>query len=187
MSLDGYVAGPKGELDWFVKEGRLDSEFGDYARTLIKNVGAILMGRNTYEGFVSYWPTASAEAGDDPVIAERMNNLPKVVFSSTLKKVQWGKWGRIRLVKKNAAQVVARMKKEEGKDIIIYGSATLVSRLLKEGLIDELQILLQPIILGRGRPEFKDLNNRYSLRLEKSKVFMTGAVVLYYQPAVPER
>ena len=182
MSLDGYVAGPKGELDWFVKEGWLDEEFGDYVRSLIKKVGVILMGRNTYNEFVSYWPTATAEAGDDPVISERMNNLPKVVFSRTMTRAVWGKWGNIRLVRNNAAREVARMKKEKGKHIVIYGSATLVSELLKKELVDEIQILLQPIILGGGKPEFKELHRRYGLKLTKCKVFKTGAVVLHYKP-----
>jgi len=87
MSLDGFVSGPNGELDWFVHSGFMKgTEFGEYARSLISSVGTILLGRLTYEEFVSYWPTAK---DNDPVITERINNLPKFVFSRSLEKVAW--------------------------------------------------------------------------------------------------
>jgi len=182
MSLDGFVSGPKGELDWFVKEGfPMNTEFGEYCVELIKSVGTMLLGRRTYEEFVSYWPEAT---DNDPVLTERMNNVPKVVFSRTLKKVSWGKWGKIRLVRGNAPAEVARLKKEPGKDLVIYGSATLVSALMKAGLIDEYQIFLQPVVLGAGRPEFKGLKDRYELELIKAKQFKSGAVALFYKPAM---
>lgn len=181
MSLDGFVSGPNGELDWFVKKGfPMNTEFGEYARELLQNVGTILMGGRTYEEFVSYWPEAT---DNDPVITERMNNVPKVVFSRTLTMVSWGKWGNIRLVRENAPEEVAKLKQEPGKDLVIYGSATLVSSLMKADLIDEYQIFLQPIVLGKGRPEFKDLNDRYELELMEAKQFKSGAVALFYKPA----
>jgi dihydrofolate reductase len=181
MSLDGFVSGPNGELDWFVKEGfPMNTEFGEYCRELIKSVGTILLGRRTYEEFVSYWPDAT---DNEPVLTERMNNVPKVVFSRTLTAVSWGKWGNIRLVRENASEEVAKLKQEPGKDLVIYGSATLVSTLMKAGLIDEYQIFLQPVVLGTGRPEFRDLNERYELELMEAKQFKSGAVALFYKPA----
>jgi dihydrofolate reductase len=180
MSLDGFVSGPKGELDWFVYSGFVKgTEFGKYARSLISSVGAILMGRLTYEEFSSYWPITK---DDDPVITERMNNLPKYVFSRSLKRVAWGNWETARLVKEDAATAVSKMKQEPGRDMVIYGSATLVSTLMKARLIDEYQLLVYPIVLGRGRPEFKDLNERYSLSLISVEQFKSGAVKLIYQP-----
>jgi dihydrofolate reductase len=184
MSLDGFVAGPTGELDWFVHEGFLKgTEFGQYAREVISSVDAILLGRLTYEEFASYWPMATE---DDPVITERINNLPKVVFSRTLEKVEWGKWNNARLVRDHAADEVRRMKGEPGKDLVIYGSATLVSSLMREGLIDEFQIFVQPVVLGKGKPEFlwnaSGLEGWYKLRLVKAVTFKSGAVGLYYQP-----
>jgi dihydrofolate reductase len=180
MSLDGYVSGPEGELDWFVSEGWLKgTEFGDYARNLISSVDAVLLGRRTYENFFSYWPRAT---DDDPVITERINNLPKVVFSRTLKKVEWGKWNNARLVKDNASEEVSRMKSESGWDLVIYGSAGLVSDLMKHGLVDEFQIFLQPVVLGRGTQEFQSLGERHKLSLISAKPFKSGAVALYYQP-----
>ena len=181
MSLDGYVAGPKGELDWFVHEGfMIGTEFGQYAREMISSVDAILLGRLTYQEFASYWPTAT---DNDPVITERINNLPKIVFSKTLERVEWGRWNNARLVKGNPAGEVRRLKEQPGKDLVIYGSAQLVSALMKESLIDELHIVIQPVVLGNGKPEFKDLNQRHNLKLVEAKPFKSGAVLLRYQPA----
>ena len=178
MSLDGYVAGPKGELDWFVHEGfMIGTEFGQYAREMISSVDAILLGRLTYQEFVSYWPTAT---DNDPVITERINSLPKIVFSKTLERVEWN---NARLVKGNAAHEVRRLKEEPGRDLVIYGSAQLVSALTKDSLIDEFHLVVQPVILGKGKPEFKDLNQRHNLKLVEAKPFKSGAVWLRYQPA----
>ena len=180
MSLDGFVSGPNGELDWFVYAGFVKgTEFGEYARTVISSVDSILLGRLTYEEFSSYWPTAK---NDDPVITERINNLPKFVFSRSLKQVAWGDWGTARLVKEDAAVAVRKMKQEPGRDMVIYGSATLVSALMKAELIDEYQLVVHPVVLGKGRPEFKDLTQRYPLSLIDVKQFKSGAVKLVYQP-----
>ena len=180
MSLDGFVSGPKGELDWFVYSRFMKgTEFGEYARTVISNVDAILLGRLTYEEFSSYWPTAK---NDDPVVYERINNLPKFVFSRSLKQVAWGNWGTAKLVSEDAAVAVSKMKQEPGRDMVIYGSATLVSALMKAGLIDEYQLIVYPVVLGKGRPEFKDLTQRYPLSLVDVKQFKSGVVKLVYQP-----
>src|SRR5207245_11554015 len=101
MSLDGFVSGPNGELDWFVYAGFVKgTEFGEYARTVISSVDAILLGRLTYEEFSSYWPTAK---NDNPVITERINNLHKFVVSSSQKQVHWGEWAQPSLGKEHAA------------------------------------------------------------------------------------
>ena len=139
---------------------------------------AILLGRQTYEEFSSRWPTRT---DDDPVITERMNNLPKFVFSRSLKQVAWGDWGTAKLVREDTAATVSKMKQEPGTDMVILGSFTLVSTLMKVGLIDEYQLLVYPVVLGMGRPEFKDLNERYSLNLIDVKQFKSGAVKLVYQ------
>jgi len=180
MSLDGFVSGPNGELDWFVYAGFVKgTEFGEYARTVMSSVDAILLGRLIYEEFSSYWPTAK---NDDPVITERINNLPKFVFSRSLKQVAWGDGGTARLIKEDAAVAVRKMKRESGRDMVVYGSATLVSALMKAGLIDEYQLVVHPVVLGKGRPEFKDLTQRYPLSLIDVKQFKSGAVKLVYHP-----
>jgi dihydrofolate reductase len=181
ISLDGFASGPNGELDWFAYKGFLKgTELGKYTRTLLTSVDSILLGRQTYEEFSSRWPTRT---DDDPVITERMNNLPKFVFSRSLKQVAWGNWGTAKLVKEDAATALNKMKKEPGKDMVILGSFTLVSALMKAGLIDEFQLMVYPVVLGNGRPEFKDLNERYSLNLINVKQFKSGAVELVYQPS----
>jgi dihydrofolate reductase len=178
MSLDGFLAGPNGELDWFVYEGFVkQTEFGQYAQELISSVDAILLGRLTYQEFLSYWPTAT---DDNPIITERMNNLPKVVFSRTLSKVEWGKYDTVRLVNEDAVGEVKKMKQEPGRDLVIYGSGDLVSGLMKAGLIDEIQLFVQPIVLGRGKPQFKDLDERYALKLKSVRPLKSGAVCLIY-------
>ena len=180
MSLDGFVSGPNGELDWFVYAGFVKgTEFGEYARNVISSVDAILLGRLTYEEFSSYWPTAK---NDDPVITERINKLPKFVFSRSLKQVAWGDWGTASLVKEAAAVAVRKMKQEPGRDMVIYGSATLVSALMKSELIDEYQLVVYPVVLGKGRPQFKDLAQRYPLSLKDVRQFKSGVVKLVYQP-----
>ncbi len=180
MSLDGFASGPNGELDWFAFKGFLKgTELGKYTRTLLRSVDAILLGRQTYEEFSGRWPTRT---DDDVVITERMNNLPKFVFSRSLKQVAWGDWGTAKLVREDTAATVSKMKQEPGRDMVVLGSFTLVSALMKVGLIDEYQLLVYPVVLGMGRPEFKDLNERYSLSLIDVKQFKSGAVKLVYQP-----
>ena len=181
MSLDGFIAGPKGELDWFVKEGfPMNTEFGEYAKGLISKVGGILLGRLTYEEFLGYWPTAT---DNDPVITEKMNVLPKYVFSRTLDKVGWGRWKTVTLVRGDAAMEVQELKNQRGRDLVVYGSGSLVSTLLKAGLVDEVQLFVQPVILGQGRPQFKGLEGRYELELLKTTSFKSGAVGLFYKPS----
>jgi dihydrofolate reductase len=180
MSLDGFASGPNGELDWFAYKGFLKgTELGEYTRALLDSVDSILLGRQTYEEFSSRWPT---RMDDDLVITERMNNLPKFVFSQSLNRVAWGNWETAKLVKEDAATAVSKMKQEPGRDMVVLGSFTLVSALMKAGLIDEYQLLVYPVVLGNGRPEFRDLNERYSLNMIDVKQFKSGAVKLVYQP-----
>ena len=179
-SLDGYIAGPRGELGWFVQEGFLtETEYGEYAREFNSSIGGILLGRKTYEDWVGYWPDAT---DNDPVITERTNNLPKFVFSTTLDKVGWGKWNNAYLVKGDAGEELERMKSQPGKDLAIFGSGTLVSSLTRLGLIDEYQITIQPVILGSGKSQFQDLGKWVRLELVKSRQLREGAVVLHYRP-----
>ena len=176
ISLDGYLAGPKGEIDWFT--GIADKEFEKYGVELIESIDTMLFGRVTYELMASYWPTALATA-DDPRIIAAMNDFPKVVFSRTLQKVEWK---NSRLVKGDAAEEVRKLKQQQGKDMVIYGSGGLVSALAGKGLIDDYRIFVAPIVLGGGIPMFRGLGSRLGLRLVQVKRFDTGAVLLRYKP-----
>ncbi len=175
ISLDGFLEGPDRQLDWFV----VDDEFFDYARDLLGTVDTILFGRVTYQMMASYWPTA---AENDPVITDKMNSMPKIVFSRTLEKVPWGKWNNARLVKDNVAEEVKKLKQQPGKDMVIFGSAGLISTLAPLGLIDEYRIIVNPVILGSGTPMFRGISDRIKLMLLRTRIFKSGVIMLYYQP-----
>jgi dihydrofolate reductase len=177
VTLDGYFAGVNGDISWAhrpEKDAELDSFVADNARS--ENV--LVFGRITYELMASYWPTPQASQ-NDPVVAERMNTAQKVVFSRTLDRAPWS---NTRLVKGDLAAEIRKMK-ESGKDITILGSGSLVSQLAQEGLIDEYQILLCPVVLGKGRTMFDGLQERFALKLTKTRAFPKGNVLLRYEPA----
>lgn len=179
VSLDGFFEGPNKEIDWFV----VDEEFFEYARNLLSEVDTILFGRVTYEHMAGYWPTKSAKE-NDPVIADKMNNLPKIVFSKTLSKIDpivIG-WNNSSLIIENVAEEINKLKQQPGKDMVIFGSGNLVSSLTQQGLIDEYRIILNPVILGNGNPLFKGLHEKLNLVLLKTKTFNNGVVILYYEP-----
>ena len=171
MSLDGFFEGPNHELDWFV----VDEEFFAYARDMLRGVDTILFGRKTYQHMADYWPSAPAEE-----IADQMNNLPKIVFSRTLESAEWQ---NSTLVKSDAIAEISKSKQLPGKDMVILGSASLASFLLQRGLIDEYRVILNPVLLGSGRPLFQDVKQRLRLKLSRTKLFGSGVVVLYYQSA----
>jgi dihydrofolate reductase len=174
-TLDGFFAGPNGEIDWHV----VDEEFNEFANDQLNSVDVLLFGRVTYELMASYWPTPSATT-DDPIIADKMNTLPKIVFSKTLEKVEWH---NTRLVKENIAEEITKLKQQSGKDLIIFGSSNLSASFINLGLIDELRIMMNPVVLGNGKPLFKGIHDRINLKLSKTKTFRSGNVLLYYEPA----
>jgi dihydrofolate reductase len=171
MSLDGFFEGPNHELDWFV----VDEEFFAYARDMLRGVDTIVFGRKTYQHMADYWPSAPADE-----IADQMNNLPKIVFSRTLESAEWQ---NSTLVKSDAIAEISKLKQLPGKDMVILGSASLASFLLQQGLIDEYRVILNPVLLGSGRPLFQDVKQRLRLKLSRTKLFGSGVVVLYYQSA----
>jgi len=170
-SLDGFFAGSNRELDWFVP----DEEFFEYARGLLHAVDTLLFGRVTYQHMAAYWPSAPADE-----IADKMNNLPKIVFSKTLKKADWN---NSQLVSGNIREEVSKLKQQHGRDMVVFGSATLASYLLQVGLIDEYRVILSPVLLGDGRPLFEHITERIRLKLVTAKAFGSGVVLLSYQRA----
>jgi dihydrofolate reductase len=174
MSLDGFMAGPNGEIDWFV----VDKEFDAYARELFDEVDTLLFGRVTYELMAGFWPTPAADA-EDPFITERMNSLPKVVFSTTLNTAEWE---NTRLVRENPVEEISRLKRQAGGDMMIFGSGTLVSAMAPCGLIDEYRIVVNPVVLGSGKALFRDIEKKIDLKLLKTRALNCGDVILYYRP-----
>ena len=174
VSLDGFFEGLKQDISWH----NVDAEFNEFAIQQTSEVNTLLFGRKTYELMASYWPTESAK-NDDPVVVGRMNSLPKIVFSKTLKKVEWD---NTRLVKNNVVEEIAKLKQQPEKDIAIFGSSDLAVTLTKHGLIDEYRIMVNPVVLGDGKRLFEGLQNKLDLKLIKTKTFGNGNVLLYYQP-----
>jgi dihydrofolate reductase len=177
VSLDGLVVGQSEDMGWV--RDNFNDEMGKYAGNLQASMGAILLGRVTYQIMVNAWPLWTEETAPG---AERMNNVPKIVFSRTLDKVEWGKYDNARLVKNNAAEEISKLKQQPGKDMVIYGSANLVQNFTQLGLIDEYQLLVHPVLLGNGKPLFKNMAKPMNLKLIRTDTFKNGVVVLYYEP-----
>jgi dihydrofolate reductase len=177
VTLDGYFSGIGGDLSWAHK-GNEDSEWNAFVADNASAGGMLLLGRITYELMASYWPTPAAMKSY-PAVAEGMNNLPKVVFSRTLDKAAWQ---GTRLVKGDLAGKVRTMKKEAGEHIAILGSGSIVSQLAQEGLIDEYQVVINPVVLGKGRTMFDGVKARLTLKLTKTRGFSNGNVLLCYEP-----
>jgi dihydrofolate reductase len=175
VALDGYFVGLSGDMSWAHKQ---DPEWKEFAAENASGGGRLLFGRITYELMASYWPTELAMK-HDPVVAERINELQKVVFSRTLDKASWS---NTKLVKNDIAAEVRKMKQEPGSDMAILGSGTIVSQLAQEGLIDEYQIVVNSIVLGKGRTMFEGIKEKLVLKLTKSRAFGNGNVLLCYQP-----
>ena len=178
-TLDGVVEDPGG-VEGFEHGGWSfrfwNEEAADYARDQLLASDALLLGRVTYQGFASAWPSMKDEAG----FADRMNSLPKYVASRTLDEVEWN---NATLIKGDVAEEVARLKQEPGQDILIYGSGELVHTLMKHDLIDEYRLWVHPVVLGSGRRLFGDGTDTTALRLVGTETFSSGVVVLSYQPA----
>ena len=177
ISLDGYFVDANGDMSW-AHSGAEDDEWDEFVAANASGGGQLVFGRITYELMASYWPTAAA-LQNDPVVAERMNNLPKLVFSRTLDEASWN---RTRLVKDGMAAEMRRLKSEPGNDVAIMGSGSIVSQLTREHLIDEYQVVVVPIVLGAGRTMFDGVGGRLGLRLTKTRSFANGNVYLRYEP-----
>jgi len=175
MTLDGYFVDMNGDMSWAHKD---DAEWNAFAAENASGGGVLVFGRITYELMAGFWPTPFA-IENMPIVAEGMNNLPKVVFSRTLEKASWN---NTKLVKSDIAAEMRKMKKEPGEGMVILGSGSIVSQLAQEGLIDEYQIVVNPIVLGKGRTMFDGIKEKLTLKLNKTRVFGNGNVLLCYEP-----
>ena len=180
VSLDGVMEDPGGAEGF--KHGGWSFKFHDdqvpqYKLDELSASDGLLLGRKTYEIFAGYWP----EAKDDEGFADKMNNLAKHVVSTTLKKVDWN---NSRLIKTKVPEEVGKLTQQPGKDILVYGSGKLVKTLLQHDLVDELRLMVYPVVLGSGKRLFDDhAETLKSLKLAESKTFPSGIVLLSYHPA----
>lgn len=179
LSLDGFVCGPNGEMDWMVWEW--DDVLKNYTRNLTNSVDIFLLGRATGEGMAIYWPTVTSNPEskeEDKWMADKLNNLPKVVFSKTITSINWT---NVR-VANDIVEEVRELKKEPGKDIMIYGGAGIVSSFIRENLIDEYHLFINPVVIGKGKAIFGDINEKMKLKLVNTTTSNTGIVILQYVP-----
>ena len=177
ITLDGYFVDAKGSMQW--AKAHQDAEWNEFVAGNAKGNGALLFGRVTYDLMMSYWPTPMA-AQHMPTVAERMNKLKKFVFSRSMDK---SSWNNTTLVKGDLASEIRKLKNEPGEGLTILGSGTIVSQLAEQGLIDEFHIVVNPIVLGKGRTMFDGVTKTLNLKLGKSRTFGNGNVVLVYEPA----
>lgn len=179
MSVDGFIAGPNGEMDWVVWDW--DKGLNRYVDELTNSVDCIVLGRKLAEGFIPHWANAAANPDHPEYMAGRkFSDTHKVVFSQTLAE---SVWNNTELAKGDLAAEITNIKKRNGKDIIAYGGATFVSALIKEGLIDEFNIFINPVILGKGMPIFENVAGKQVLTPVESGSFECGIVVLKYAKA----
>ena len=168
VSLDGVMEAPdRWQFPYF------NDEMGEAVGAEMAQADTMLLGRVTYQEFASYWPTST----DEP-FASHLNNTPKFVVSRTLEAPL--EWQNSTLIKENVAEEISGLKQRPGKDIYALGGATLVSSLMKLGLIDEVRLLVNPLILGGGKALFKDVKDRHALKLIQAKPFKSGKVSLTY-------
>ena len=176
VSLDGYTSGPNNDMSYVGEY--FNEEMGRYEGTIIDTADTLILGRVTYDSFAGSWPHVPDNPNsseDEKVYARKLNAMRKVVFSRTLTSADWNKsevWRHI------DTQAIQKLKEQDGKDILIYGSASIVQELTKLGLIDEYQVLVHPVLLGGGTSLFGDA--RSALRLVSAQPFTSGVVLLTY-------
>jgi dihydrofolate reductase len=175
VTLDGFLSGPDDEMDLF----RWNEETERYAKGLLKSIDTIVFGRVTFELMARYWPTPES-AGEDATIRDFMNNTEKVVFSTTLKEVEWN---NTKIISDVSTETEMKLKDQPRKDIVIYGSGNLVGELAGLDLIDDYRLFVNPVILGLGKPAFGDNTKTLEFELVETTAFTNGVVVLHYLPA----
>jgi dihydrofolate reductase len=177
ITLDGYFCGADGDISWH----RIDAEFQELADKAANSGNTLLFGRKTYELMAAYWPSPEA-LRDDPVVARGMNSAEKLVFSRTLDKVDWQ---NSRLVKGELLDEVKKLKVGVGADLTVLGSGSIVAQLAAAELIDEYQLLLNPVALGQGRTMFDGIGKQLAFRLTDTRHFGNGNLLLCYEPVRP--
>jgi len=177
VSLDGFFVDGKGDMSWAHKN---DAEWNAFVNENASGSGVLVFGRITYELMASYWPTPMA-LKNSPVVAKGMNDMSKIVFSRTLEKACWS---NTELIKGDLVAEVRKLKDERGPDMVILGSGSIVSQLAQQNLIDEYQVALNPIVLGKGRTMFEGVKDKLNLKLTKSRTFGNGTVFTCYQPII---
>jgi dihydrofolate reductase len=178
LSLDGFAVDKDGRLDFFPSsETDMLSDRDQLA--FLGTVDTILLGRKTYELLVDFWPTATT---DKEIIADRLNALPKLVFSNTLREAPWGTSRAARVVRGDAVAEIRRLREQDGKHMVLWGSLSLAQDLIAANLIDEYHFQLCPTMVGGGRSLFPSLLSYARLKRVNVRTYDTGVVFLHYEP-----
>lgn len=178
VTLDGYFTDKKGDMSW-AHGGQEDAEWNAFVSGNARGGGELVFGRVTYELMAGFWTTPLA-AQAEPVVAQRMNEMTKVVFSRTLDKTSWS---NTKLVKGDLEAEVRKLKQAPGEDMTILGSGSIVAQLARAGLVDEYQLVVNPIALGQGRTLFEGLEEKLTFKPTQTRTFGNGKILLCYVPA----
>jgi dihydrofolate reductase len=179
VTLDGFMSGPNCELDWHFQSWT--EEMAESTAELLGDADTILFGRVTYKAMASYWSsktTTLTTSREDIDFAMMMNSYTKIVFSKTLVKPEWN---NSRIMRGDIAASIIELKKLPGRNMIIYGSGRMVDSLIQLGLVDEYQLWVHPVIIGKGKPLFNNLHSTINLELYKAKRFSSGVMLLCYK------
>lgn len=177
ISLDGFVEGPDHDLSWH----NVDEEFNKFAAKQMQEMGGIVFGRRTYKLMEDYWPTAKPYDEYDQIVRDQMNSLPKIVFSKSLQETHKAdNWKNVQLFHENVAEEVQKFKKQNSKNIAVLGSNNLCVTLLEQNLLNELRIMVNPVVIGAGTPLFSGIKKNVELNFLRSQNFQNGNVLLYY-------
>ena len=174
-TLNGFFKGPNEDISWH-KHGDEEAKFSEENAN---RDGIILFGRVTYEMMASFWPTLMAKE-QFPKVAEGMNSCEKIVFSRTLKKAEWN---NTRIISGDLEKEVKQLKKESAKEMPVLGSGTIVTQLADLGLVDEYQVMIDPVAIGQGTPIFQGIKKQLDLKLTNTRTFNSGIMLLCYTPA----
>jgi len=176
MTINGYVGGSNGKNDWMTWTP--DDEFTSFLRSMLDSSDTLLLGRKTAEAIIPFWENEAKQHPDHP-FAKKIADIPKIVFTHTLTEPPWN---NTILAKGNLTDEMAKLKKQSGKDILVFGGAGFVSSLIKEGLIDEYHLIVNPTAMGSGMTIFNSIDGIKEFTPVASKLYPGGKIVLKYEP-----
>lgn len=180
-TIDGFAAGPNGEIDFIAEFTAADPTAGEHVEDqlrFLETIDTILLGAVTYQMFAEYWPSQTT---DTELIADALNATPKVVFSSHIEKAPWGTWEQARVVSGNAVEEVRRLRQGRGKDMVVWGSLSLAESLMTAGLVDEYRLWVCAVLLGQGRRLLTNSGTQ-SMRWLETKAYGDDVVSLRFEP-----
>lgn len=175
VTVDGYFTDKNGDMSWAHKQD--DPEWNAFTAENAKSGGELLFGRVTYDLMASFWPTPAA-AKMFPEVAEGMNKSPKVVFSRSMEKAEWN---NTKVIKGDLAEEIRKLKEEPGDGLVLMGSGSIISQIALKGVIDEYQMIVIPLALGKGRTMFDGIKDKLNLTLASTRAFKNGNVLLTYK------